>query len=174
MEATARALENKNVDPSTVKGWAVDADPENDPAYPMKIRDTTVDHAGYTWDRPDKQPVNVEVLHSNERPNVSAAFGTTLPPSGLSGLIRRAAFNHSEDRYRHWLPLMLADRVQMVEGVLDDIARGHVPNFFGEMGWKADWKYNRKALITKVAVGAALGAGLLSLIASRRSSENRS
>ena len=152
----------------------MDADPENDPAYPMKMRDTAVDHAGYTWDRPDQQPVNVEVLHSNERPNVSAAFGTTLPPSGLSGLIRRVAFNHSEDRYRHWLPLMLADRVQMVEGVLDDIARGHVPNFFGEMGWKADWKYNRKALVTKVAVGAVLGAGLLALIARRKSSENRS
>lgn len=171
MEAAGRALENKNIEASNVKGWAVDADPENDPTYPMKDRDPAVDHAGYTWDRPDQQPIDIEVLHSNERPNVAATFGTSQPPSGLSGVIRRAAFDHSEGRYRHWLPLMLADRVQMVEGVVDDISRGKVPNIFGEMGWKADWKYNRKGLITKVAIGTALGVGLLALLSRRKSSD---
>ena len=139
----------------------------------MKERIPEVDHAGYTWDRPTQQPIDIEVLHSNERPNVAATFGTSVPPSGLSGVIRRAAFNHSEGRYRHWLPLMLADRIQMVEGVADDLARGHIPNIFGEMGLKADWKYNRKALVTKMAVGAALGVGLLALLSRRRSSDER-
>jgi hypothetical protein len=172
MEAAARALENTNIEASNVKGWAVDADPENDPTYPMTDRIPEIDHAGYTWDRPEQQPIDIEVLHSNERPNVAATFGTSVPPSGLSGMIRRAAFNHSEDRYRHWLPLMLADRIQMVEGVVDDLARGHVPNIFGEMGMKADWKYNRTALITKMAVGAAVGVGLLALLSKRRSRED--
>jgi hypothetical protein len=53
---------------------------------------------------------------------------------------------------------MLADRVNMVEGVLSDLSYGHIPNIFGEMGWKAEWKYNRKSLVTRVVVGAVLAS----------------
>ena len=102
----------------------------------------------------------LEVLHSNERPDLPAVFGTSMPPSGLSGELRRVAFRYSESSYGHWLPLMLADRVQMVEGVVSDLSRGHVPNIFKELGWGAEWKYNRKGLITKVAVGSAIAVGL--------------
>src|SRR5688572_23491240 len=92
-----------------VKGWGVDADPENDPAYPMKRR-TNLEHAGLSWNRPRIQPADVEVLHSNERPNLPATFGDSAPPTGLSGMLRRFAFRYSESSYGHWLPLMLADR----------------------------------------------------------------
>lgn len=143
------------IDPAQVKGWGVDANPKNDPTYPMKNRNDG-EHDGYSWERPPQQPVNVEVLHSNERPNVSATFGTSTPPAGLSGMIRRFAFKYSESSYGHWLPLMLADRVGVVEGYVDDLSRGHVPNVFAERGWKAEWKHNRKSLVTRVAVGAAL------------------
>ena len=163
MENTEKRL----MDPSQIKGWGVDADPKNDPTYPMKKRNDG-EHAGYSWERPPQQPVNVEVLHSNERPNVSATFGTSTPPAGLSGVIRRAAFKYSENSYGHWLPLMLADRVGMVEGVLADLARGHVPNVFAEMGWKAEWKHNRKSLVTRVAVGAALATGAVALLTRRK------
>jgi hypothetical protein len=151
------------IDQSQVKGWGVDADPENDPTYPMKNRNNG-EHAGYSWERPPQQPKSVEVLHSNERPNVSAAFGTSTPPSGLSGVIRRVAFNYSENSYGHWLPLMLADRVGMVEGVVDDLMRGHVPNIFGEMGWKAEWKHNRKSLVTRVVVGTVLASAAVAYL----------
>ena len=43
-------------------------------------------------------------------------------------MIRRIAFRYSESSYGHWLPLMLADRVSVVEGVLGDLKHGHVPN----------------------------------------------
>ncbi len=86
------------------------------------------EHAGYSWERPTQQPINVEILHSNERPNITAAFGTSTPPSGLSGMLRRFAFKYSESSYGHWLPLVLADRVGVVEGVLADLRHGHVPN----------------------------------------------
>ena len=163
MEALAIHNNNQMIDPSQVKGWGVDADPDNDPTYPMKVRNNG-EHAGYTWDRPTPQQADVEVLHSNERPNLSAAFGTTLPPSGLSGMLRRGAFRYSEDAYLHWLPLMLADRVGMVEGVIHDLSRGHVPNIFSEMGWGAEWKHNRKALVTKVAIGTGAAVLLYALL----------
>jgi hypothetical protein len=44
-------------------------------------------------------------------------------------MLRRFAFKYSESSYGHWLPLMLADRVGVVEGVLDDLSHGHVPTF---------------------------------------------
>lgn len=148
-------MENITIDPSRVKGWGVDTNPKNDPTYPLKKRNNA-EHAGYSWERPPQQPVNVEILRSNERPTVSAVFGTSTPPSGLSGVIRRLAFKYSESSYGHWVPLMLADRVGVVEGILSDLAHGHIPDILGELGVKAQWKYNRKGVITSVATGAVL------------------
>lgn len=169
MEDLMNIPQSPTVDALGVKGWAVDADPENDPTYPMQKR-TGVAHQGYTWTRPEQQPEEVETLHSNERPNLSAVFGATVPPSGLSGMIRRRAFDYSENSYGHWLPLILADRVNMVEGVISDLASGHIPNFFAENGWKAEWKHDRGRLIAKVAIGAA-AVGLLVMLAKRSRAE---
>jgi hypothetical protein len=146
-------MEKPTIDTSQIKGWGVDANPENEPTYPMRTR-TDIDHAGYSWERPSQQPLDVEVLHSNERPNVSAVYGTSTPPSGLSGSIRRFAFRYSESSYGHWLPLMLADRIGVVEGILDDLSHGHIPNIFDELGWKAEWKHNRKEFLTRLALAA--------------------
>jgi hypothetical protein len=158
-------MEQTAIDPTRIKGWGVDADPENDPTYPMKKRNNG-EHAGYSWERPTQQPTTVEILHSNERPNVSAAFGTSTPPAGLSGMIRRYAFKYSENSYGHWLPLMLADRVGVVEGYVEDLARGHVPNVFAERGWKVEWKHNRTSLVTRVAVGAVLATAAVAYLRS--------
>src|SRR5918998_678498 len=168
-------IEKRVIDPAQVKGWGVDADPKNDPTYPIKKRNNG-EHEGYSGERPPQQPATVEVLHSNERPNVSAAFGTSTPPAGLSGIIRRYAFKYSESSYGHWLPLMLADRVGVVEGYLEDLSRGRVPNVFAERGWKAEWKHNRKSLVTRVAVGAVLASAAVAYLSSRKgdSAEGRS
>ena len=159
-------MEQKRIDPSTVTGWGVDSNPQNDPTYPIKHRNNS-EHAGYNWDRPAQQPVEVEILHSNERPNVSAVFGTSTPPSGLSGMLRRVAFNYSESNYGHWLPLMLADRIGVVEGIVGDLAHGRFPNIVEELGWKAEWKHNRKNLITRVLVKTAV-AGVVAAAIARR------
>ena len=160
-------MEQPRIDPSQVKGWGVDADPKNDPTYPMKKRNDG-EHAGYTWERPAQQQTDVEVLHSNERPNLTAVFGTSTPPVALSGMIRRLAFKYSESSYGHWLPLMLADRVNVVEGVLDDLARGHIPNLIDELGWKAEWRHNRRSLVTRVAVGALVASVAIAYLTRKR------
>jgi hypothetical protein len=156
-----------------IKGWGVDADPNNNPTYPMKKR-TNEEHEGYSWERPPQQTDNIELLKSNERPNITAVFGTSTPPSGLSGKLRRYAFKYSESSYGHWLPLMLADRINVFEGIVDDIKNGHFPNFIAERGWTAEWKYNRENLIKNAAVGVIITSALLATVTIWLQSKRRS
>jgi len=143
------------IDPSTIIGWGVDADPRNEPTYPMRER-TSDDRDDRDWVRPTQQAVTVEVLRSSERPNLPAVFGTSVPPKGLSGMLRRRAFSDSEGKWAHWLTLLLADRVNVVEGLLQDIARGKIPNIPAEMGIRAELRHNRAGLVRKAAITVAI------------------
>ena len=156
-------MQPRPIDPSQVKGWGIDTDPRNDPTYPIKRR-TDAEQRGYTWERPTQQPATVEVLHSNERPNLSAVFGTSTPPRGLSGVLRRFAFRYNESNYGHWLPLMAADRIGVIEALFHDIFHGRVPNVFVERGWRADWKHNRASLIARIVARLVLIAIIFALI----------
>lgn len=149
-------MEPTKSDYKDIPGWGMDADPENEPTYPMKNY-TGDDHNRINYERSRQQPEEVELLMSNERPAMTRVFGTSVPPSGLSGMIRRYAFKHSEDRYRHWIPLILADRINVVEGIVDDIRHGYFPNIAAERGWKVEWKHNPKGMAMKVAAVAAVG-----------------
>ena len=158
---------NRGSERPDIKGWGIDADPKNDPTYPLKHR-TNEEHKGYTWKRPPLQPITVEVLHSNERPDVTAVFGTVSPPSGLSGAIRRFAFKYSENSYGHWLPLLLADRVNAVEGVLDDLRHGHIPNIFAEKGYKGKWKHDPKGTALRIGVIVGVTAAVIMMMRRKR------
>src|SRR4051812_32939050 len=145
------------VDTSAINGWGVDANPENDPTYPM--RDQSQDH-GLTrkWDRPPIQQPQVEILQSIEHIRQPAVVGTSTPPSGLSGVLRRLAFRWSESNWLHWLMLMGADRINVVEGVVDDLAHARVPNIPGEMGIRAELQHNKAGFAKKAAVVGVVSA----------------
>ena len=160
-------MENTSEKYKDIKGWGVDTDPKNEPNYPIKKYNGD-DHNRLNWDRPPLQPITTEILKSVEHPRMPAVFGTAHPPSGLSGAVRRFAFKYDESEYGHWLNLLLADRINVVEGVIDDIRHGHLPNIFSERGMKADWKYNRKELVTKVAVTAAVITAICLLSRSKK------
>ena len=157
---------DNRIDPSTVPGWGVDADSENDPTYPMRDRSKD-DGLRADWPRPALQQTDIEVLQSIEHIRRPAVFGTSTPPRGLSGVIRRGAFTYSESHWFHWLMLMGADRINMVEGILDDLARGKVPNILAEMGIRAEWKHNKGGLIVKLAASAAVTVALATLFGGR-------
>ena len=157
---TENELKNKYAD---IPGWGIDADPENEPTYPMKNY-TGDDHKRLNYERPALQPIRQEILHSNERPSVTAVFGTSTPPSGLSGMLRRYAFRYSEGSSGHWMTLVLADRVNVVEGIIDDLRKGIIPNIWAERGWNAEWKFNRRGLITKLAVTTLVTAAVITAV----------
>ncbi len=160
-------MENNKFNYKDIPGWGMDADPENEPNYPVKIY-TGDDHNRINYERADQQPINMEVLMSNERPAMTRVYGTSVPPSGLSGMIRRYAFKHSEDRYRHWIPLIMADRINAVEGIIEDIGQGYFPNIAAERGWKVEWKHNPKGMATKVLTVAGIGLLLYLSIKSKK------
>jgi hypothetical protein len=153
--------------PKDIPGWGHDADPQNNPTYPMKNY-TGADYERIHYEKPPQQPQTVEVLKSIERPEISRVFGTSTPPGGLSGSIRRFAFKYSESTYMHWFPLVIADRVNVIEGIIDDLKKGIVPNLIGERGWAAEWKYNRKGVIQKVAVTAAVATVAIMLLSGKK------
>jgi hypothetical protein len=160
-------MENVITDYKSIPGWGMDADPENEPTYPMKNY-TGDDHNRINYERSEQQPETVEILMSTERPAITRVFGTSTPPSGLSGMIRRYAFKHSEDRYRHWLPLIFADRINVYEGIIEDLKKGHVPNLFKERGMKSEIKYNAAGLAKKVFITALVTAAIITSLSSKK------
>jgi hypothetical protein len=155
------------VDTSTISGWGVDVDPNNNPTFPMRhIEDQTT--RGLTWDRPAQQPASVEILRSIEHNRLPAVIGTSTPPKGLSGMIRRYAFRRSESDWWHWLLLMGADRINVVEGVVEDLAGGKIPNIPAEMGARAEWRHNKTGFLLKAGAVAVAGAILRSALKRRR------
>jgi len=108
-------------DVSTIPGWGADLDPANRPAYPKERMPPRLDNV--PWGQPEQQQSEVLVLHSTERPGITPVFGTSVPPSGLSGMLRKRAFRRSENDIRHWLMLLFADRVNVVEGLVSDLRK---------------------------------------------------
>ncbi len=155
------------IDARSVIGWGVDADPRNDPTYPYRDRsgDTGLRQ---NWQRPSPQESDVEILQSVEYVRRPAVFGTSSPPSGISGMVRRAAFRWTESNWLHWLLLMGADRINVVEGIAQDLGRGKVPNIPGEMGARAEWQHNKTGFAIKTLVVLGVTAGAVALIRSRR------
>jgi hypothetical protein len=143
-------MQNEFINRSDIHGHGSDLDVSQRPAYPMweKPKDGTGAH----WERPEQQPVRQEILHSIERPGITPVFGTTVPPKGLSGSIRRYAFKFSEGTFAHWFALIFADRIQVWEGIFDDLIHGHVPNIYKEMGGPAERKYNPKGFQKKAII----------------------
>lgn len=150
-----------------ISGWGADLDPQNRPAYPKEK--TPPGGTGAHWDQPEWQTARTKIFTSVERPRRTPLVGSSVPPVGISGWIRGVAYGLSESDLRRWLLLLFADRVNVVEGLVMDLAKGHVPNIFAEMGWKAEWKYNRPKAVAKIAVAAGLVSIAAFYFANRRS-----
>jgi hypothetical protein len=159
---------NERFDPSGIPGWGVDADPQNDPTYPYRDRGSDPGLRA-DWERPPLQVQGPEILQSIEHIRRPAVFGTANPPSGLSGVLRRAAFRWSESSWLHWLLLMGADRLNVVEGVAEDVGRGKIPNVLAEMGAGAEWRHNKVGFVTKAAAALVITGGVILFLRQRGS-----
>src|SRR3954452_2179954 len=93
-----------------IPGWGADLDPRDRPSVPRLQFDPG--RTGAHWSMPERQEERWPRERSIEHGEMPAVFGTSCPPKGLSGMIRRYSYRRfSEARAAHWLLLMAADRV---------------------------------------------------------------
>ena len=114
-----------------IPGWGADLDPHDRPSFPREQRLATGAH----WDFPERQPERWPRERSIEHKFLTPVFGTSCPPKGLSGVIRKHAYaQYSEARAAHWLLLLAADRVDAWESHLRSFATLRPDNPLTETG----------------------------------------
>ncbi|APR78737.1 Hypothetical protein A7982_04084 [Minicystis rosea] len=130
MTAAARAAH------ADIPFWGIDLDPADRPGVPYEHAPRPV--PGAHWIKPARQIATVPVLKAAGVERLTPVFGTATPPHGLSGVLRRVAYRAPDHLARHWLLLLVADRVDAIESDLGGFARRALP---------------AAALVTAVGVG---------------------
>jgi hypothetical protein len=116
-----------------IPGWGVDLDPADRPSSPKL--DLREDRTGAHWDFPDRQPEAFPRERSMEHKFLTPVFGTSCPPRGVSGVLRRLAYRKfSEADAAHWLLLMAGDRVDSLGSSVTSVLRGKPDNPVTETG----------------------------------------
>ena len=116
-----------------IPGWGADLDPADRPSVPQERLDPSF--SGAHWDFPDRQPEKWPRERSIEHEMLTPVFGTSTPPRGLSGAVRKVAYaRYSEGRAAHWLLLMAADRIDSKENVLRSLLTLRPDNPITETG----------------------------------------
>jgi hypothetical protein len=124
-----------------IPGWGVDLDPKDRPSVPREqLVDPQVN--GAHWDFPERQPEKWPRERSVEHKFLTPVFGTSCPPRGISGTMRRYAYTYSEGRAAHWLILMAADRVDAVENHLRSFVSLHPDNPITETGVLSEFTHH--------------------------------
>jgi hypothetical protein len=120
-----------------IPGWGVDLDPHDRPSVPQERPDPNRSDAH--WHFPERQPERWPRERSIEHLQLTPVFGTSCPPKGLSGVMRRYAYRtYSEARAAHWLLLLAADRIDAAESHLRSFATLRPDNPFTQTGVRAE------------------------------------
>jgi hypothetical protein len=149
-----------------INGWGVDLDHANRPMFPMELPSTVRTARG---DVKDWQVPEHEIFISPEHPNRTPVFGTSCPPHGLSGALRSYAYKYSEATNRHWMTLILADRIDILGHLFLDPFRGKGDNIIQEKGWIANVKHatpEKRKRVMYMAGAAAIGLAVVALAVS--------
>jgi hypothetical protein len=162
-------------------GGGVDLDPQDRPSVPkLQLRDVP----GADWDFPERQPEHRPRERSVEHAMLTPVFGSTCPPKGLSGAVRRLAYRrYGEGRAAHWLLLLAADRVDAAESHLrsfltlrpdNPITQTGVRSELSHRGWESRFGHKRADAVHHlldpvivagpwIAAGAVAATGLRAL-----------
>ena len=125
--------------------------PGDRPGVPMESDPERAE--GAHWERPERQKDSDRHLHRAGLDRPTPVVGTAQPPRGLSGVMRKAAYEIPEHYARHWMILMAADRVD----VLEDRLGGMLAEPLEKVGFDAGAHYARTNPLTVLA-GTVVGA----------------
>lgn len=100
------------IDPRDIIGYGADADPSRRPGVPREQRPEPAPNAI----APVRMQSDVTVFkHGRPGKTMPPVYGTAQPPKGVSGLVRAAAYKYPDHFTRHWMMLLLADRIDAME-----------------------------------------------------------
>jgi len=126
-----RRTESSEALRARIPGWGADLDPADRPAFPREQLDTSLRGDELPEQQPELWPRERSIEHGRLTP----VFGTSSPPHGVSGVLRRYAYRRfSEARAAHWLILLGADRVDALESALASFLTLHPDNPVTETG----------------------------------------
>jgi hypothetical protein len=96
-----------------IRSKAADLSPAERPGVPMehaphKLHPHAPEH--YARMKPRQG-----VVHRKELQAMTPVFGTAQPLHGISGAVRRIAYGTRETKARHWMLLLMADRIDVLE-----------------------------------------------------------
>jgi hypothetical protein len=130
-----------------IPGWGVDLDPKDRPSVPREALDPGL--GGAHWEFPDRQPEKWPRERSNEHKFLTPVFGTSCPPKGVSGTMRKYAYRRfSEGRAAHWILLVAADRVDSAGSHLRSFATLRPDNPVTETGVLSE--FSRHGIASRV------------------------
>ena len=122
-----------------IPGWGADLDPADRPSVPRERFD--LPPTGAHWEFPAQQPHEGYREKSIEHARLTPVFGTVAPLHGVSGMIRRLAYERfSEGRAAHWLLLILGDRVESAGSQLRSLVSLRPDNPITETGVLAEFR----------------------------------
>jgi hypothetical protein len=102
----------------------VDLDPARRPGVPRLRQAAPLPNTIY----PVEPQRDVKVfMHARPHRNFPPVFGTAVPPRGISGLVRKAAYGYPDHAMRHWALLLLSDRIDLWEHRARKVARFAAP-----------------------------------------------
>jgi hypothetical protein len=91
----------------------IDLDPSRRPGVPRERRPEPWPHSKFPPARQRGLPTSF--MHGRPNKKMPPVFGTAVPPRGVSGRLRAAAYRYPDHVARHWVMLLLADRVDSWE-----------------------------------------------------------
>jgi hypothetical protein len=123
-----------------IPGWGVDADPKDRPSVPReRTVPAEIAESGFPERQQEKWPRERSIEHETLPP----VFGTSCPPKGLSGVVRRYAYSSfSEARAAHWLLLLAADRIDVAESRVQAALRLQPDNPITETGIRSEFTHH--------------------------------
>jgi hypothetical protein len=124
---------------AAIPGWGADLDAADRPSVPRERFD--LPPTGAHWEFPAQQPHEGYREKSIEHARLTPVFGTVAPLHGISGRIRRLAYERfSEGRAAHWLLLILGDRVESAGSQLRSLVSLRPDNPITETGVLAEFR----------------------------------
>jgi len=93
-----------------------DIELERRPGVPMEHEPHRVPIANWTF--PERQRRVRGVTHGVEVKDLTPVFSSAVRPRGFSGYLRRRAYKVPGHHPAHWMTLLLADRVDVIESKL--------------------------------------------------------